>query len=219
MVDVADADVVAVLTRAPGHGGKSRLFAELRVPPDSTLLSALLLDTLDGVAVPGIARVVAVEPPEACDDVRLLVSSDVEVIPQTAGDLGTRMQQLMEQLFERGARRVVLVGSDLPDIQPAIVSRALVRLKEDARRLVLGPSSDGGYYLIAAARVPAVFAEVDWGSPRVLSQTLAHAQRVGMPVALLEPMTDVDSVADLVRVMRSRTRAWVAARPGRNDGK
>jgi rSAM/selenodomain-associated transferase 1 len=218
-VDVADADVVAVLTRAPGHGGKSRLFAELRVAADPTLLSALLLDTLDGVAVPGITRVVAVEPPEACDDVRLLVSRDVDVIPQTAGDLGTRMQQLMEQLFDRGARRVVLVGSDLPDIQPAIVSRALVHLRADARLLVLGPSSDGGYYLIAAARVPAVFAEVDWGSSRVLAQTLAHAQRIGMPVVLLEPMTDVDSVAALIGVSRSRTRAWVSALQGRNDGK
>lgn len=212
MVGMADAAVVAILTRAPGHGGKTRLFAELRVPADPALLSALLLDTLDGVAVPGVARVVAVEPPHACDEVRSLLSRDVDVVPQADGDLGDRMRQLMENLFERGARTVVLVGSDLPDIQPAVVSRAIARLEEDDQRLVLGPSTDGGYYLIAASRVPEIFSAVDWGGPRVLLQTLAHAKRTGMPVALLDTMADVDSAADLRRVTASRTRAWVTAR-------
>lgn len=214
MVDVADAPVVAILTRAPGHGGKRRLFAELDVPFDPALLAALLLDTLDGVAATGVVRVVAVEPPHACGEVRALVSSDVEVVPQADGDLGHRMQRVMEDLFERGARTVVLVGSDLPDIRPVVVSRALGRLAEDNRLLVLGPSTDGGYYLIAAARVPAVFRDVDWGSPRVLSQTLAHAKRSGMQVALVEPLSDVDRVSDLLRVTASRTRGWVAAHLG-----
>lgn len=214
MVDVADAPVVAILTRAPGHGGKSRLFAELDVPSDPALLAALLLDTLDGVAAPGVVRVVAVEPPHACAEVRALVSSDVEVVPQADGDLGHRMQRTMEDLFERGARTVVLVGSDLPDIRPAVVSSALGRLAEDDRLLVLGPSTDGGYYLVAAARVPAVFRDVDWGSPRVLSQTLAHAKRIGMQVALVDPLSDVDRVSDLLRVTASRTRGWVAAHIG-----
>ena len=212
MVDVADAAIVAILTRAPGHGGKSRLFAELRVPFDETLLSALLLDTLDGVALPGVARVVAVDPPHACDDVRSLVSSDVHVVPQADGDLGNRMRRLMEGLFERGARAVVLVGSDLPDIQPATVAGALARLDDDPATLVLGPSTDGGYYLIAATLVPEVFTDIEWGSPHVLSQTMAHTKRSGTKVHLLEPMADIDRVEDLLRTNGARTREWVARR-------
>src|SRR6185436_908851 len=62
MVDVSDARVVAILTRAPSSGGKSRLFRALACPPDSGLLTALLLDTVDGAAARGVTRVVSVTP-------------------------------------------------------------------------------------------------------------------------------------------------------------
>jgi hypothetical protein len=212
MVDVADAAVVAILTRAPGHGGKSRLFAELRRPFDPALLTALLLDTLDGSAVDGAARVVAVEPPQACDEIRALVPGDIAIVPQTSGTLGDRMRDLMQALFDGGARSVVLVGSDLPDIDPGVVADALARLEQDRDVLVLGPASDGGYYLIGAGRTaPPVFEAIDWSTADVLSQTRVKAEQHGMRVALLAPLADVDSAADLARVMAGRTRAWVSA--------
>jgi hypothetical protein len=70
MGSLAQRDVVAVLTRAPSAGGKSRLFAELGTPPDPALLTALLLDTLDAVDLEDVTRIVAVEPASACDEVR-----------------------------------------------------------------------------------------------------------------------------------------------------
>ena len=76
MVDAADAPVLAVLTRAPSSRGKTRLFASLGVPPDPSLLAALLLDTLDGAAAAGVRRVVAVTPASACDAVREIVGDD-----------------------------------------------------------------------------------------------------------------------------------------------
>jgi rSAM/selenodomain-associated transferase 1 len=209
MVDVAGADVVAVLTRAPSSGGKSRLFAALGRPSDPVLLGALLLDTVDGVAAAGVPVVVAVTPPGATD----AIFDALQVIRQPEGDLGRRMAETMGLLFERGARRVVLVGSDLPTITGALIRDAFAALDADPESIVLGPALDGGYYLVAAARVPPVFDGIEWGSGRVLAQTRDAAQRAGLRIQCVEPLGDVDTVADLQRLAggRSRTAAWVRA--------
>jgi rSAM/selenodomain-associated transferase 1 len=200
--------VVAVLTRAPSSGGKSRLFAALGRPPDAALLSALLLDTLDGIDLPGTTRLVLVEPADGCDEVRALVPRDVRVLPQPGGSLGERMRATMESLLAEGASIVVLVGSDLPDITPKTIGDAIMRLRRDPASVVLGPAHDGGYYLIAATQVPKVFDGIEWGSARVLEHTQAAAVANGLRVHLLDPLRDVDKPDDLRDVRAWRTRLW-----------
>ena len=208
MVVVADAPIAAILTRAPSAGGKRRLFAALGRPPDPALLEALLLDTLDGADVPGIARVVAVEPADACDDVRAVVPAGVQVIAQVRGTLGDRMAAVMREMFDSGARAVALLGSDLPDLQPAAVAGAFEILAREPGTVVLGPAADGGYYLIAATAVPDLFDGMEWGSDQVLAQTLAAAEQRGLRVRLLAPMRDVDTPGDLLAVTAQRTSTW-----------
>src|SRR5688572_14192295 len=219
MVDAADTPVLAVLTRAPSSGGKTRLFASLGLPSDAALLNALLLDTLDGAAAPGVRRVVAVTPADGCGEVRRIVGN-VGVMPQPDGDLGERMRAVMAALFARGAPAVALVGSDLPHLTPAIVAEALALAARDPDALVLGPAADGGYYLIAAQRVPDVFSGIDWGSARVCLQTEQAAVANGFTVHFLQTMSDVDSVDDLRRAAASglarRTEAWLRAKDGLN---
>jgi rSAM/selenodomain-associated transferase 1 len=209
MVGESGPVVVAVLTRAPSRGGKSRLFADLGRPPDASLLSALLLDTLDGASLAGTTRVVAVEPAEACAEVGALVSGDVRVMEQATGTLGERMRETLRTLFAEGAAAIVLIGSDLPDITPDPIARAVSQLARDPGSLVLGPAADGGYYLIAATRVPEVFDGIEWGSPRVLEQTRAAAAARSLQVHLLDPVRDVDTKEDLLAVAAARTREWV----------
>ena len=212
MVDVAAARVVAVLTRAPSSGGKTRLFEALGCAPDPRLLTALLLDTLDGAAAPDVARVVSVTPASACGEVESLVSPDVGVMPQPAGNLGERMRGTFASLLEQGARAVVVIGSDLPAMTPAIIAAAFQALDRDPGALVLGPAADGGYYLIGATRVPPVFDGIEWGTPAVLAQTKAAAAIAGLRVALVDALTDVDTSGDLELVARqlpaSRTASW-----------
>ncbi len=214
MVDAADAPVLAVLTRAPSSRGKTRLFASLGVPPDPSLLAALLLDTLDGATVPGVRRVVAVTPASACDAVREIVGN-LEVISQPEGDLGERMRATMTTLFARGAPAVVLIGSDLPHITAATIVDACALVAKDPDALVLGPATDGGYYLVAARRVPDVFSGISWGSTHVLSQTQRAAAVGRFQVYHLPTLADVDTAQDLHGAARSgrapRTAAWLDA--------
>lgn len=224
MVDVADARVVAILTRAPASGGKTRLFSAIGRPVDPALLEALLLDTLDGATVEGASTVIAVDPPEGCGEIRRIVRPAVQVFAQPDGTLGERMRDVMASLFDSGARAVALVGSDLPRLQPDTLVRAFDLLDADPECVVIGPATDGGYYLIASTRVPDVFGGVSWGSGRVFDETLAAARRAGLRVRLLDALSDVDDAADLQQLLETprfatlRTaRWWARAKNAAND--
>jgi rSAM/selenodomain-associated transferase 1 len=214
-VDVSQARAVAILTRAPASGGKRRLFAALGCSPDESLLSALLLDTIDGLAGVDATCVIAVEPPDARGELRALVPDRFELLPQPDGDLGQRMQSLMVLLFERGARAVVLIGSDLPEMTVEYVEAAFTALDREPEAIVIGPAADGGYCLIAATRAVDVFDGIEWSSERVLAQTQAAATRCSRPTLLLPLLGDVDTPEDLRRVLRrtpaTRTALWARA--------
>jgi glycosyltransferase A (GT-A) superfamily protein (DUF2064 family) len=127
------------------------------------------------------------------------------------------MAHVFEDVFRLGAESVVVIGSDLPDLPAHILADALAALDAGSTRIAVGPAADGGYYLIGLNRLQAeLFAGVDWSTERVLAQTLAAAERLGVEPALLETWPDVDTAADLDRVASgtgraaSRTRAWHA---------
>jgi rSAM/selenodomain-associated transferase 1 len=197
-VDLEDQEVVAILTRAPSAAGKTRLFRELGCAPDPKLLVALLLDTLEAVAAPHATRVVCFTPPAAEPEMQALVPAGVLLLPQRNGDLGDRMRFVFDDLLARGAASVVLIGSDLPGIVPSTVAAAHRILRDRPRAIVLGPAHDGGYYLVGATRTPAaLFAEMEWGTAQVLSETERRARIAGFEIVPVAPARDVDTVDDL----------------------
>lgn len=120
---------------------------------------------------------------------------------QGRGDIGRRMERAIADGFQDGCESVVIIGSDIPDITNAILYRAFTELpKVD---LVLGPANDGGYYLIGLPRdrwnqtYSKLFENVSWGRDRVLSQTLAAANQLGISYVLLDTLCDVDRPEDL----------------------
>jgi rSAM/selenodomain-associated transferase 1 len=119
----------------------------------------------------------------------------VPLMPQGGGDLGQRMQRLLD-CTPPGP--VVIVGTDIPDVARGHIAAAFALLgRHDA---VLGPAQDGGYWLIGIRRCPRVlkvFAGVRWSSPHALGDTLANLR--GHAVALLPTLRDVDTAADLDR--------------------
>jgi hypothetical protein len=116
---------------------------------------------------------------------------------QPAGDLGTRMLAVIEDIARRGCAAIVL-GSDCPVLDTDYLLRALERLAH--HDVVLGPVEDGGYILIGMrAPHPELLLGMRWSHPRVAADTLARAQLAGLTVGVLEPLWDVDDAADLAR--------------------
>lgn len=121
--------------------------------------------------------------------------------PQGDGNLGRRMQQAFEAAFEDNVATAVIVGSDIPGISADIIRQAFEALRQ--KDLVLGPAKDGGYYLIGirksqtANRYGRLFEGINWGSDSVMAQTLQIAKDLGLQLARLESLADIDRPADL----------------------
>lgn len=115
---------------------------------------------------------------------------------QGTGDLGGRMELAANEAFAGGAEKVVIIGTDCPDIDEEIFSKASAALERND--LVFGPALDGGYYLVGMSKlVPFIFRNISWGSEEVLEKSLQAAREVGASVELLAPLSDVDSPEDL----------------------
>jgi hypothetical protein len=116
---------------------------------------------------------------------------------QTGGHLGQRLKAAFQELWHPGAR-VVFLGSDAPSLPPSLVGEAFRRL--DSVPVVLGPAEDGGYYLLGLNRpVEMVFSEIEWGTARVLEQTLERVRN--LPTSLLPSWFDVDDEPALRRLL------------------
>lgn len=123
---------------------------------------------------------------------------------QPEGDLGERMTTAFAAAFATGAERVAIIGTDCPGLRASHLTQAFAAL-EDAD-VVLGPATDGGYYLLGLRQPqPELFQNKTWSTDSVLSDTLADAHRLGLRVALLPELRDVDNAGDLA--------AWNVAHP------
>jgi len=226
---------VFVKRAAPGEV-KTRLAGALGAVAASDLYRQLVGDTIEVAVGLRRARLVAFFAPadarDACAELvalpptpgrpsgrpRVSGSAPAEAIlvPQSDGDLGSRMAAAFERLFADGAGRAILIGSDCP-----LVDR---RLLETAGRLlgrhdlVLGPTADGGYWLIGLrAPQPTLFQGVRWSTPTVLETTLAHAQELGLSIARVAELSDLDTPVDLAGLEAALLAAWAAARDGKRD--
>jgi rSAM/selenodomain-associated transferase 1 len=111
---------------------------------------------------------------------------------QGDGDLGRRMLAALERAFSDGADRVILIGVDCPGVSEAVISDAFARL--DQADVVIGPSFDGGYYLIGMKKpMKVLFTDIPFGTGETLQKTLTTARRGGIRVSLLDWKRDVNT--------------------------
>jgi len=129
-------------------------------------------------------------------DFRSWLGHDLDFINQPPGNIGIRMARAFEKAFANGASSVLAVGSDLPYLSSDILQQAARAL--DDHDVVLGPASDGGYYLIGMKHYrPELFAEIDWSTKHVAKQTRAVVRHLGLTRAELPQLNDVDQPEDL----------------------
>jgi len=124
--------------------------------------------------------------------------------PQVDGDLGDRLQHAIHAAFGRGASEVICIGADCPSLLPIHFEQAREALRSDQCDVVLGPSTDGGYYLIGLRQPDhALFNNVRWSSAQTLEDTIANAREAELKVHTLEKMSDIDEIEDLRAAVRS----------------
>lgn len=123
---------------------------------------------------------------------------------QSGGDLGERMSKAFAGGFQRGYRRILAIGSDCPELDAACLRRAGALLERTD--VVLGPATDGGYYLIGLRRpAPRLFEEIAWGASTVLATTLSRMRECELSGSLLEEKEDIDDLAALTRHLARET--------------
>lgn len=115
---------------------------------------------------------------------------------QKKGDLGEKMKQAFRSGFKEGFSRIVLIGSDCPEISQNLINEAFNELVEADS--VIGPSDDGGYYLIGLSRfIPEIFEDVEWSSTSVFSSTITALDGMDATYRILKKLNDIDTESDL----------------------
>ena len=213
-----------VFAKAPRPGKVKTRLARSLAPggaPDHEAAAALYRRmgrvVVDNVAEAPAIVTVCYDPSDAEAEMRdWLGRGQAPYWPQGEGDLGERMSRMFTHAFERTARAVV-IGTDTPAVGAATVARALAAL--DTADVVLGPSRDGGYYLMALRKAcPALFSGIPWSTGSVLAETMARARTLGLRVTFLEVETDVDTAADLTGEMAERLNVEHCMRNQVNSG-
>ena len=115
--------------------------------------------------------------------------------PQSEGSLGERMKNAFNKVITKGSTKTIIIGSDIPGLSKSLISKAFKELGES--EIVIGPSKDGGYYLLGMKKFyPELFEGISWSTEVVLSQTLAKAKLLNLKVTLLKELIDIDRIAD-----------------------
>lgn len=196
-----DACLLIIFAKAPVAGyAKTRLAPALGAVAAARLASQMLEHALGGALASAVGPVELCCSPDVTHAQFQLAAdiSGVVLTQQGGGDLGQRMQLAFARALAR-YRRVVLIGTDAPALDAAVLRQAAKALhRHDA---VFAPASDGGYVLVGLSRpAPALFDGIDWSTAKVMAQTRARANALGLTLCELPTLHDVDEPQDLVHV-------------------
>jgi rSAM/selenodomain-associated transferase 1 len=193
---------VAIMAKAPRAGQvKTRLCPPLRPAEAAALYRCFLLDTIATVgALAGAQPVIAYVPEDARAELAALAPG-FALVAQQGPDLGARLQGTLAALLAAGHVAAIAVDSDTPTLPRDFLQQAVDELRRPGPDVVLGPTDDGGYYLIGVrAAHRALFDGVPWSTAEVLQVTLRRAAAAGLRATCLPPWFDVDTPGDLERL-------------------
>jgi len=188
-----------VFAKAPIPGEvKTRLCPPLDPDEAASLHGTLVLDAVERAkGLAGASLYVAGAPDLAHPFFKVLEGRyGAKLLAQRGPDLGARMKWAMQDAFEQGAEDVLLTGTDLPTLPRARLMESLTLIKK--HDVVLGPTADGGYYLIGLRKmVPALFEGIAWSTAEVFADTKKKIEDAGLSLGLLPECRDLDTLEDL----------------------
>ena len=194
---------LAIMAKAPRPAySKTRLIPAIGADGAARLAAAMIRDTAELCLDVSRARTAAsaaicFAPDDGEEQLRELAPGVDTFVAQRGDSLGQRLTAAFDDLFQTGAERVVIIGADSPTLPAEVIERAFDRLDQGID-LVIGPTRDGGYYLIGL-RCPtsALFVAIPWSTSRVLAATLDRAAAKQLTVELLPEWYDIDEPDDL----------------------
>jgi uncharacterized protein len=194
-----------VFVKAPRPGiVKTRLAKSIGAGPACAAYCQIVTTLLSQLKALGTVEI-CYTPEDALGEIQSWLQDGWVAAPQCDGDLGQRLHSAFERSFEAGASRIVAIGSDCPEVTARDVREAWNSLR--VRDVVLGPATDGGYWLIGLRRIqPDLFRDIPWGGEDVFAETMNRIGQRGLSVQLLRPLADVDTESDW--------RGFLAARKG-----
>jgi hypothetical protein len=208
---------LAIMTKAPQPGQvKTRLVPPLTPNEAAELNECFLHDTASSIIkaccsdarrLP-IAAGIAVYTPAGTEQAYTdILPSSFSLLPQRGDKFGERLYLAAEDLFRCGFESVCLIDSDSPTVPAENFATAVELLNMSSDRVVLGPSDDGGYYLIGLKRPHwEVFEKIAWSTEHVLEQTIKRTEELDLEVKLLPPGYDIDDAASLRRLCNELLR-------------
>jgi len=196
-------EAIIVLIKSPDRVlVKSRLAESIGDDRARILYRYFVEDLLDILAGQDVHLRIYFQPPDAKEDIARWLGNRYDLFPQRGEDLGERMREAFEETFQQGYRSALLIGSDAPDLTAPIFQEGFGALSiHDA---VLGPSMDGGYYLIGFRDDtfrPEIFEGIPWSTNVVFQKTLEIFIALGDMVHILPIWRDIDVIEDLKALM------------------
>jgi len=207
---------IAVLTKAPEPGRvKTRLCPPLTPEQAARVHEASLRDILDSLLGQSIVTYVCHEDTSGAVEYFERFAPELRRFTQAEGTLGDRLVAAFDELFARGVEIGAIVGADSPTLPADILRSALA--VESGEDIIIGPTVDGGYYLVAIAgsawpAAKRIFERIPWSTSAVLRETGARAEEAGLRVRHLAEWYDIDTYEDLLRAGRDTD-------PGSNLGR
>lgn len=191
-------DVLMIFAKYPYPGQvKTRLaksIGNIKAAHFSLLCTRTILKYIRGEE---FNMVIFYTPREKKREIGHLVNKKVELYPQKNGDLGQKLSHAFRKMFKKGAQRVIAIGTDCPLITNSIIREAFKKLKKT--ECVIGPSLDGGYYLLGLSSFhEEIFQNVNWGTDKVLKQTENNLKNISFSYYLLDDNFDIDRIDDAI---------------------
>ena len=180
---------------------KTRLQPTLSPALAASLYRATVDDVFTALERPGRWGLFAFfSPTEQERAFREWLPGSTRLVPQSGTGLGERLANAFEWSHAQGYSRTIIVGTDMPTLGSDVLSDAFDALER--ADVVLGPSTDGGYYLVGWKEPrPELFEDVSWSTPEVLEQTIARIDDTGATYDLLPERTDIDTWQDALAVL------------------
>ena len=217
--------VLVIMAKAPRPGTvKTRLTSRLSPDAGTDFYCCLLEDTLALASSLKRVEVAIICPESDVNALAQLAGGQAKIVAQKGEGLAAGLTSVFAQFTGGQQRRVIAFNSDSPHLPRSVLENAFETLA--AHDVVVGPTQDGGYYLVGAkASYPTLFANDGMGTASALERLLSRTRSLGLSVGLAEPFYDIDVAEDLTRLAEElrqsperapRTAEWLSEWRGRN---